>query len=210
MKEDISGRRYGRLTVLCFAERRGASYFWRCRCDCGNERIVGRYPLIKGITKSCGCLSREITIARQTTHSMSHTPEHNSWLAMNARCKSPTAKGYEHYGGRGIVVCDKWATSFENFYQDMGVRPKGTTLDRIDPEGNYEPLNCRWLKQATNSAIKRNTVFVDFRGQTKTLADWAREFDLPRTTLWQRVARYHWSIEKAVTEPVRKGMRGAA
>lgn len=209
MKEDITGRKYGRLTVIAFAEKRGSNYYWQCRCDCGMKRIVGRVALIKGFTKSCGCFSKENIVARQTTHGKSHTPEHNSWLAMNARCKSPNAKGYENYGGRGIVVCDRWATSFENFYLDMGVRPNGTSLDRIDPDGNYDLLNCRWINHAINCAVKRKTMFVDFQGETKPIADWARKFKMPYSALWNRIAILNWPIEQAFTKPVRKAHRSA-
>jgi hypothetical protein len=209
-KEDITGNKYHRLTVVGFAERRGSAYYWRCVCDCGTARIVGRSALVSGITKSCGCFNKERVAATQTTHGKSHTPEYNSWLAMNMRCKSPKAKGYEHYGGRGVIVCDRWASSFENFYEDMGPRPDGTTLDRIDPEGNYEPLNCRWLNHATNCAIKRKTMFVTFRGETKTIADWARHSSIPYTTLWQRIARNGWSIDRAITEPLHKHQMVAA
>lgn len=155
MKRDLSSQRFGRLVAKSeTGERtRGGSFLWRCVCDCGAAVTVARNNLISGNTKSCGCLVLDVRRAvgsRPKTHGKSGTPTHRTWVAMRLRCRSPTVRSYENYGGRGIKVCDRWQ-KFENFLADMGERPgPDYSIDRIDPDGNYEPDNCRWLPKTKN------------------------------------------------------------
>lgn len=146
------GERVGRLTVIGEAPKvhRGRSY--RCRCDCGNEVVVRNENLGRN-TFSCGCYFLEYDRVGHVTHGMYGTPTWQSWNAMLARCYKPSCNGYHNYGGRGITVCASWREDFVNFVADMGERPDGMTLDRIDVDGNYEPANCRW---ATKSEQRRN------------------------------------------------------
>ena len=122
------------------------------RCDCGREVNVARASLARGTSKSCGCL-RMNAGSRTRTHGMSKTPTWVSWMSMKDRCLRPTNRCWMDYGGRGIVICQRWLESFENFLADMGERPEGMTLDRINVGGNYEPGNCRW---ATPTEQRRN------------------------------------------------------
>jgi hypothetical protein len=138
--------------------------FYLCRCDCGNEATVRGASLARGNTRSCGCLRREATAAmgkaRATHgHTVGHkpTPTFNSWSSMRDRCNRVTGPNYANYGGRGITVCDRWVDSFENFLADMGERPVGTSLDRIDPFGNYEPGNCQWSTPTAQARNRRKT-----------------------------------------------------
>lgn len=151
---NLTGKRFNRLLVLDRAESdRHGKTRWKVKCDCGNVKIVDRGSLLSGKTKSCGCLKREKTIQRNTTHGKSKTREHNAWSEMKDRCLNPNEKAYRHYGGRGITVCDRWKDSFENFLEDMGLCPLGLTLERVDNDKGYSPGNCKWAtwkEQAQN------------------------------------------------------------
>lgn len=144
---DLTGLRFGRLVVVVRAPtRRGTNAFWHCVCDCGRTKDVLGISLRNGDTQSCGCLQRELMAARRTTHGQSKngtTRTYNSWASMVQRCTNPHYYQYENYGGRGISVCEEWR-SFANFYRDMGDRPPGRTLDRIDNNRGYEKSNARW------------------------------------------------------------------
>jgi len=133
------------------------------RCVCGNTFICMVKRVNSGNTKSCGCHNDRVRAergrAQLTTHGMTYSREFRSWGAMLQRCYNPNANGYERWGGAGVVVCERWRNSFENFLEDMGPRPEKTSLDRIDPFGNYEPSNCRWADAYTqNRNIRKNVI----------------------------------------------------
>ena len=147
---DLTGKRFGRLFVLSVADRK---YHLICVCDCGNKCTVAISSLKSGSTQSCGCLRLE----RSKTHGMSHIPEFRVWNSMLERCNNPNNKRYCDYGGRGIKVCERWM-DFKNFIADMGFRPKGLTLERINNDKGYSPSNCKWdtgENQARNRRIRK-------------------------------------------------------
>lgn len=204
--KDLTGQRFGRLTVIRRAPRgyKGKTHaFWVCDCDCGQTSIVDGVKLRSGHTRSCGCFEQESRGVAQKTHGMSKTNDYAIWVKICRRCYNPNCKEYPHYGGRGITMCDRWRYSFENFTADMGPRPsKQHSIDRIDNEGPYSPENCRWVTidiQANNTSANHS---LTYSGRTMTVAQWAKELSVSPFTLYRRAA-YGWSDERIITTPVR-------
>ena len=153
-KKDLTNQRFGRLTVIEEAGRRGGEVTWRCQCDCGREKIISGKSIRLGRTKSCGCLQKDTISQIATKHGQSKTALHSIWKSMLDRCNNQNNPAYPNYGGRGIKVCERWH-SFENFYEDIGkYKQKGLTLDRKDTNGHYEPINCRWATPRQQSENK--------------------------------------------------------
>ncbi len=148
--KNLLGRKFGRLIVTDMAESRSASgAYWHCRCDCGNVSVVAACKLTAGSTVSCGCHRTEVRINH--VHGMANKKRtYKTWKQMRQRCNNKSYSGYKYYGAKGVIVCERW-NSFANFLQDMGERPLGMTLDRINPFGNYEPANCRWADRKTQA-----------------------------------------------------------
>ena len=161
---DLTGQRYGTLTVIERAPNRKSKACWLCQCDCGARKEVRAANLRNGNTHSCGCGS----VRFKRTHGMTSTPEYGIWTGMKRRCLNPRDSHWENYGGRGISICERWLNSFENFYADMGKRPSpDLSIDRYpNNDGNYEPANCRWATKSQQNA----TAAVQHIAQRVTLS----------------------------------------
>jgi len=208
-KIDLTGQRFGRLVVLYESEeRKGGRVTWHCRCDCGNEVDIRGGDLTSGRTTSCGCYKRERTAEARTVHGMNRRgerhPVYGVWAAILTRCENPNHKQYKDYGGRGIKVCDEWhdAQVFIDWALANNWR-KSLTLDRVNNDGNYEPSNCHWVTRKENNRNKRSNRLITFDGKTQTMAEWAEELNISYHALKHRISRYHWPIERALTESIR-------
>lgn len=179
-KQNLVGQTFGRLHVVAPAEASASGFTrWLCRCECGSKVMTYTNGLRSGHTKSCGCLQRETVAARNQTHGRSASRVYMAWAAMRDRCGNPNNGAFDNYGARGIKVCERWQL-FENFIADMGERPAGTTLERKDNAGHYEPGNCVWANAETQANNKRSNRFIEHEGRRLTLAQWARKLGLTR------------------------------
>jgi hypothetical protein len=192
--KDLTGMVFGRLTVNSLSHTRGQAY-WLCKCSCGNNTTVVGWSLRSGVTLSCGCWRSERS-RQPISHGQAGTSTHNIWKTMKARCSNPNGKNYPYYGGRGIRVCDRWQ-SFELFLLDMGERPPGTTLDRIDNNGNYEPGNCRWAPPLVQGNNRRGVRKFLIDGVEKTVTEWALARGVPPSVVRSRLGKGH-GIEYAL------------
>lgn len=191
-KLNLHGQKFSRLTVVseaAKADRPKAATRWLCRCDCGTEIVTETGALRSGHTKSCGCMHRDIVALNSVKHGLYGSPEYRAWRAMVARCTVETNGSFPNYGGRGIKVCDQWML-FENFFADMGKRPTGSSIDRIDNNGNYEPSNCRWANREQQDNNKRTNVMVTFEGRTMTYSQWGKELRTAPSILRRRWLKF--------------------
>jgi hypothetical protein len=205
MKPRIShiGEKYGMLTIVEELEdvtlsNGKVSRVMQCQCDCGVAKPIALYSVLCGNTSSCGCLFIEAI----TRHGRSGCDTYSSWKAMRQRCDNPNTARYMRYGGRGIGYCDRW-DSFGNFFKDMGERPAGMSIDRIDSDLGYSKENCKWStpKQQMNN-MSRNK-YITHNGTTKTYVEWSRALGGEDSLIKKRI-RAGWANDKAVTTPVIK------
>ena len=206
MALNLLGKRFGRLLVLRrLEEREMENIVWLCRCDCGGLHLARSSRLQAGIVKSCGCFARQLSSERlrrrATTHGMSRSSLYGLWQGMIGRCERPNTAGYMRYGGRGITVCARWRKSFSAFLEDMGPRPDGTSLDRINNDGNYEPSNCRWATRSAQQNNRDANRRLEHNGATKSLTEWAREIGISPEAITARLRR-GWEIEHVFSVPV--------
>lgn len=209
--KELSGLVFGRLTVIEWIDVENKNSRWRCLCECGRQCIVYGCHLKTRATTSCGCFASEQTSRATKTHGMSGPhghPVYNIWKAMIRRCESSHCKEYASYGGRGIKVCERWRKSFPDFLSDMGERPTHVrhSIDRLDVNGNYEPGNCRWATYVEQANNKRNTKLFLHNGENKTVAQWARIYNISSAVIYDRLQR-GYSMTRALTTPVRKNHR---
>lgn len=196
--KDETNNTYGKLTVLGLSAKRMYNQAaWLCKCECGNESIVCGQSLRRGATTSCGCVGEENKKIRATTHGKTRTPSHITWTNMLQRCQDPNKSNYRYYGGRGIKVCDRWL-DFENFYEDMGDRPKDKTLDRKDNDGDYSPENCKWSTKKEQSLNTSQVHLIEFNGIADSISGWGRRLGISSSCMWHRLKRL--PLDRALTE----------
>lgn len=175
------------------------------QCFCGKEFICDISNIFKGNTKSCGCTKKEKISISNSKHRLHNSPEYNSWVSMKSRCDNKNNIQFKDYGGRGIIVCERWKDKergFLNFLEDLGKRPSlDYSIDRVNVNGNYEPSNCRWATQIQQANNKRDNIYLTYNDQIKTITEWARIYNMHRVTLKYRLWR-GMNIEKALTTPV--------
>lgn len=204
--QDLTGKTFGRLTVTSFAGMRGWQSLWKCRCECGTEKVILGRSLNYGATNSCGCLHKETISRTRLKHSaLFRSPTYRCWDHMIQRCTNPNNSNYHYYGGRGVSVCERWL-SFDDFVSDMGERPSMLySLDRFpDQNGNYEPGNVRWATDAEQSRNTRRNHLITINGETKCLTDWAKQFCVSPMLISARIHKLGWNPEEAVCTPARK------
>ena len=202
--EDLTGQQFGYLIIIEFAGIHKRNAQWKCRCECGNEKVVMGHNLKSGNVKSCGCLRSETTSARCYKHGGTNTRLYNIFSQMLNRCNNQNNTNYKDYGGRGITVCNEWlvyqnfkAWALANGYAD------DLTIDRIDNDKGYSPENCRWATRKEQNGNRRNNRLITFEGETKTLSQWATDKNISRDVLRSRLDM-DWTVEDVLTKPVKK------
>jgi hypothetical protein len=189
-----------RLTLLGFTHKKNGSKYGDFQCICGNKINVVINSVVTGNTKSCGCMQKELRNQRKyVNHGMCNTPTYKSWMSMKARCRD---KNKIHHHGKGITFCDRWL-KFENFLADMGERPEGMTIDRINNQGNYEPSNCKWSSPIEQAQNRSSSVVIHYKGEKIPLKKLAESVGMKWPTLARRL-RAGMDVETAVSKPLAK------
>lgn len=195
---DRTGMIFGEWKILSFIERKSAMNYWLCRCSCGTTKAVSYGTLANGRSSSCGCKAIKKRVKKLTKHGMSGTSTYKSWHAMIQRTQGKG--GHEAYVDKKISVCDEWLL-FKNFIADMGLRPDGMSIDRIDNTKGYSKNNCRWATQVQQANNKETNVFIDCFGEKMTITQASRHYNIPISCLRHRL-RKGMSVSDALTTPV--------
>ena len=183
---DLTGGKYGRMTVIKRAGNIGNHSVWLCICECGKHKEVRGHALTGSKTRSCGCLASEVTSRRSFKHGMCGTTEYYTWEGMVKRCRNMRNKDYYRYGGRGIGVCERWMT-FENFLYDMGKKPtRKHSIDRIDNDKGYSAENCRWATGTDQARNRRSNVIISHNGVSMTMIEWSERLGVRYQTMHAR------------------------
>jgi len=200
---DLTGKKFGKLTVTGQAESSGEGKEkkarWNCVCECGGTSVVQAYNLNSGNSKSCGCARiRRGSDSHFFKHGETESAEFNSWKELKNKCYNIGNKQYVDYGGRGITVCPRWLESYENFINDMGDKPSSIhSIDRADNDKGYEYSNCYWATPTQQANNRRSSRYITHEGKTLTLAEWARHLDIHYKKLWKRL-KLGWTFADAI------------
>lgn len=204
-RADITGKIFGRLKALSFKYVKNKNSYWKCICECGKVVIVSYANLMRGKTKSCGCLNKELTIKRNLIHGKTNTRLYRIWENMRTRCYNSKTINFHLYGGRGIKVCEEWKNDFISFYNWAMYNgyKKGLSIDRIDNDGNYEPKNCRWATEKQQSRNTRTNRLIKIRGEIHCFSEWVEKLKLTQSALRYRINK-NWSEERILNTPLRR------
>lgn len=193
---NLTGMRFGRFTVIREAPKAGTRRAWLCQCECGRLKAIRQEYLRSGTGCQCECDKQASPRHR--------IPEYKVWTGIRERCLCETNHNWALYGGRGIILCQRWAESFDNFLADVGPRPTPNhSLDRIDNNGPYSPENCRWATHKQQMNNTRRCVLLEHLGKTHTITEWAAMTGLNRLTLSSRI-KAGWTVERALTTPAKQ------
>jgi hypothetical protein len=205
--ESYCGKKFNRWTVLSknFCKLgSGRHSELVCECECGSIAILIAHNLVKGYSKSCGCLKNELLSERRLIHGRSYSPEYLIWRAMKSRCLNPNVVGYVNYGGRGIGISPEWIESFEVFFRDMGPRPsEDHSIERVNNSLGYSKENCIWATRFVQARNKSSNKLITIRGETKPLCVWVESSVVSYSCVQNRL-KMGWNPELALTKPSRK------
>ncbi len=210
LSTNLIGKKFGRLDVI---ERAGSDKwgtpYWLCRCNCKDRSkvIVRSNSLKNGNTQSCGCFNKEIITKHGHNSKNGKSKVYETWAQIIQRCNNPKNKRYKDYGGREINVCQQWLR-FENFLEDMGDPPtENHSIDRINNNKGYYKENCRWITPKEQARNRRDNLFIQHNGKTKLLIELCEKYSIPYRTVWDRIYKNNWSVDKALITPVKKYKR---
>lgn len=210
LDERVSNGRLAQIGRQFKGDKNG-HWFAVFKCECGASKVIAVCNVKKSRTVSCGCLRSEKSADRKRKHGHAsrsfpngQTRAYSTWQAMRSRCKNKKHNRYHIYGGRGISVCSRWDSSFEEFLKDMGDPPEGMSIERIDVDADYCPENCIWATQGQQAVNRRTTRLIEYEGKTMCLSEWSIYLGIPYMTLRARLLVSEWSVARSFTEPVRK------
>jgi len=188
---DVTGKTFGRLTIVKCVINGHRKTIWKCLCSCGKKKILNARSVVFDGTRSCGCLRTDKLVERTKTHGMStgtQTREYRAWAYAKTRCYNKNDHAYPRYGGRGISMCQEWKNDPAQFLRDMGTCPPNYRIDRIDFNGDYEPKNCRWIDPKESGRNKSSSIFTEWKGKQRCVSEIAEIEGICHSSLR---ARYH-------------------
>lgn len=205
---DLTGKKFGKLTVIKrMPNNKFGVLYWLCQCECGEQTIVRGNRLKSGHTKSCGCIKKEKASLRGTKkriYKKEFDRLRKIFKGMKNRCYNPNTNNYNRYGAKGIIICNEWLNKPLNFceWAIANGYKNNLTIDRINPNGNYEPSNCRWVNYTEQCRNRKITLKFTINNITKSLAEWCDIYKIKYSAVFRRLKR-GWNIEKSLTQPLR-------
>lgn len=207
--ENLVGKQFGQWSVIERAENNkygNSQWVCQCNCDAKTIQVILGYRLRNQSSVRCQLCANKLNSEYHTKHGGKGTRLYSIWKGIKSRCNNPNNQAYEYYGAKGVRVCDEWKESFETFknWSVQNGYSDNLTIDRIDTNGNYEPSNCRWVSMEDQNKNKTSNVILTYNNESHTLSEWSQITGIHRKTIKSRIDRNGWSIERALTTPVKK------